>query len=705
MATRIEDISSSLDLNLDIDALLRHLPVGAVVAEAPGGRFLSVNEHARQLFGGDMPEPSCIDEYDALFTGYRPDGRQYACDEWPIIRSLHGEVVAEEEIEFRLASGERRIMMVSAAPVRDETGDVVRGVALFFDVTDARLEERRREFLMALGEELRLVDDPDVIMETAVVTTGEYLGVTSASYAAVDDDFEHALVRAEYRNGRVAPPGTYPLEDFGATIVERVRQGRAVAIEDISTDPAGGAEVFEGWNIRSLVAAPLVRRGRLVAIFAVMHSAPRRWTRSDVALVQQVAEWTWQWSDMARVQSELRQSREWLSLSLRAGSAAIWEWDLRTGEIHWSEEQESLMGLAGGRRSLTFSRWLGLVHPDDRDAARQTARRIATMREGEIEFEHRLSRGPEPRWLTMRGRVIADARGLPQRVVGVAMDSTQQKLEALERDALLQQAREASEAKSHFISVISHEFRTPLTAIIGYTDLLTLGVAGSMTPTQERQLDRIRASAWHLAQMVDEILVFSRIEAGREDVALDLTDVLFVAREARALVAPAAASKGLGMVCELPDRAELLIRTDAGKLRQVLLNLLGNAVKFTEKGGITLRVLPESDRVVVEVQDTGVGIAPEHRDRVFERFWQANRDGARAISGAGLGLTVSRQLVEMLGGGMTVESAPGTGSTFRFHLPLPAAAGAEAPAGDDALAGEQAAAGEATQPGADVRTG
>jgi signal transduction histidine kinase len=670
MATRIEE-PTSLTSNTDLDALLRHLPVAAVIAEAPTGRFVHINAQALELWGGEMPEPADLEDYGRLFTGFRHNGRQYAYDEFPLVRALHGDVVADEEIEFRFASGERRIVRVSAAPVRDPSGDIVRAVALFFEVTEARLEERRREFLMELSEELRLVDDPVAIMETAVVATGEYLGITSVSYADVDERVQFALVQAEYRNGRVAPTGKYLLEDFGSALVERVRQGSAVAIEDIAADVTTSTEVFEGWNIRSLIAAPIVRRGRLVAILTVMHSAPRRWSRSDVALVQQVAEWTWQWAGTARVQSELRQSREWLSVALRAGSTAIWEWDLRSGEIHWSEEQENVVGLRGGSRSLTFSRWLA-VHPDDRDAARAAARRIAAMREGEIEFEHRVAGHAEPRWVTMRGRVIADARGLAQRVVGVAVDSTQSRLEMLEREALLLQAREASEAKSHFIGVISHEFRTPLTAIIGYTDLLSTGVSGKLTPTQDRQLDRIRASAWHLTQLVDEILTFSRIEAGRETVTVEDADLLLIVREARSLVAPAAASKGLGLVCEMPEAGAVPVRTDPGKLRQVLLNLLGNAVKFTERGGVTLRVIPEPGRVVIEVQDTGVGIADEHRDRVFERFWQATGDGRRAVSGAGLGLTVSRHLIELLGGSISVESTPGQGSTFRFHLPLEA---------------------------------
>jgi signal transduction histidine kinase len=145
-------------------------------------------------------------------------------------------------------------------------------------------------------------------------------------------------------------------------------------------------------------------------------------------------------------------------------------------------------------------------------------------------------------------------------------------------------------------------------------------------------------------------------------------DAAALAREATALVGPAAAAKGLGITCELEDGSIDLV-TDSGKLRQVLLNLMGNAVKFTEKGGATMAVRRTRDGVEFVVQDTGVGIAPEHLDRVFERYWQVQRREGRGVTGAGLGLTVSRHLVGLLGGQLSVESELGKGSTFRFTLP------------------------------------
>ncbi|HEX2168589.1 MAG TPA: ATP-binding protein [Longimicrobiales bacterium] len=674
MATRIRDIALPLTDPAAIDAIVSQLPVGVIVAEAPGGRVVTVNARAEQLWRGEVPRAASIEEYGLVYTGYRPSGGQYSSDEWPLARAIqHGEVVADEEIEMLFESGERRIMLVSATPIFDIEGRVARAVTLFHDVTEQRQEERRREFLMELSDELRLLDEAIPIMETAAVATGEHLGVSSTSFADVDPDGRHAIVHAEYRNGRIVSTGKYYLEDFGPQLVERLRRGESVSVEDIASARDATPDIFEGWGIRSLLAVPAVRHGQLVGLFAVLHTAPRRWSRSDIALVGTVMERTWHAVESARVHAELRQSREWLTLALRAGSAATWEWDLRSGEIFWSEDEGRLLGLDTPRRSLTFGRWLALVHTDDRREAKKAAQHIATMREGDVEFEYRVAGSAEPRWINMRGRVIADVRGLPYRVVGVAVDTTDRKRTELEREDLLREAREASDAKSHFISVISHEFRTPLTAIIGYTDLLSTGVSGPLQPTQTRQLDRIRTSAWHLTQLVDEILTYSRLEAGRESLHFEAADVVTLARDAVSLVSPGAAAKGLGLACELPDNA-IPVRTDAGKLRQVLLNLLGNAVKFTEKGGITLRVRPVESSVEFTVADTGVGIGPDNLERIFDRFWQADHGAVQNTSGAGLGLTVSRRLVELIGGRLVVESVAGEGSTFSFRIP---AAGVE----------------------------
>ena len=253
--------------------------------------------------------------------------------------------------------------------------------------------------------------------------------------------------------------------------------------------------------------------------------------------------------------------------------------------------------------------------------------------------------------------------------IGAHIKMAQLRRTAAERERVLRQAAEdANRVKATFLATMSHELRTPLNAIIGYTDLLDAEVAGSLTEGQKSQLERIQLASRHLLQMIEEILTFSRIEAGREEVHLEMVDLTALAAETCRLVEPLAAQKSLAFHYEGPDD-RLVARTDAGKLRQILLNLLSNAIKFTDRGAVTLRVIDAGREIAFEIRDTGVGIAPEQLDRIFEPFRQADSTGPRRHGGTGLGLTVSRELAHLLGGDISVVSRPEHGSSFTLRIP------------------------------------
>ncbi len=224
-------------------------------------------------------------------------------------------------------------------------------------------------------------------------------------------------------------------------------------------------------------------------------------------------------------------------------------------------------------------------------------------------------------------------------------------------------------AKTRFLSVISHELRTPLTAIVGYTDLLVSGVWGPLEPRQREQVARIHAATWHVVSIIDEILVFARTEEGRERVHREETDVVRVAREATDMLRLQAEAKRLTLRNRGPA-TPLLVLTDPGKLRQILVNLVGNAVKFTDAGEVTLEVVPAPAEVTFRVSDTGPGIPAERLEDIFQPFTQIDMSHTRTRGGTGLGLTVSRRLARLLGGDVSVTSEVGKGSTFTVRLPM-----------------------------------
>jgi len=235
------------------------------------------------------------------------------------------------------------------------------------------------------------------------------------------------------------------------------------------------------------------------------------------------------------------------------------------------------------------------------------------------------------------------------------------------RDAV-QRAEGASQAKSEFLASMSHELRTPLAAVIGYMDLLEGGMVGPVAPQQQVFLGRVKAAATHLMSIIEEILTFARVDAGKEEAYWEELDAVALARGVEELLEPQALNKGLALELALPPGA-VRMTTDGTKLRQILINLVGNALKFTDTGRVRLEVDATESEMRFCVQDTGPGISPADMTRVFDPFTQVDQSLKRRKGGTGLGLPVSRRLAELLGGALTVESTVGEGTAFTLRLP------------------------------------
>ena len=344
-----------------------------------------------------------------------------------------------------------------------------------------------------------------------------------------------------------------------------------------------------------------------------------------------------------------------------------------------TEWNEWLERATGKSRADVLGRPLGEVEPTLRPAAvaafdRAIQGSVVVMSQALHEY---LLEAPAPSGFERLGRMRQSVRILPLR------DMTSQSLgatafiedvtERVAREADLRAAVEAAqrtdEAKSQFFTSMSHELRTPIGAIAGYADLLASGMFGSVTETQSERLTRIKTVASHLQHIVDDVLSFARIGAGREEAELTDGDAIALAREALIAVEPLGVKKGLAVRSRLPaDR--IPIRTDQVKVRQILINLLGNAIKFTERGSIELEVsLVDEGRIVAfSVLDTGPGISQANLAGIFDPFTRVpNRD--RPKPGTGLGLAVSRGLARLLGGDISVTSEVGVGSRFTARIP------------------------------------
>jgi signal transduction histidine kinase/DNA-binding response OmpR family regulator len=281
------------------------------------------------------------------------------------------------------------------------------------------------------------------------------------------------------------------------------------------------------------------------------------------------------------------------------------------------------------------------------------------------------------RWIAWREVTVRDEGG--SEIQSVGRDMTDRVLAGRALAEARDQAEAANRAKSRFLAMVSHEIRTPLNGILGMADLL-----GDTTVTQEQAsyLKAVKTSGETLLSLIAEILDFSKIEAGRLDLAARPFALAAFVEEAVELLGPRAQAKGLEICCYVDERLPARVIGDAARLRQVLFNLAGNAIKFTERGGVSIIVEPgeQAEAIAISVRDTGIGISPDDQARIFLEFEQADGSSTRKFGGTGLGLAISKRIVESMGGSIAVDSAPGEGAEFRMILTLPRAGDAEEPA-------------------------
>ena len=320
-----------------------------------------------------------------------------------------------------------------------------------------------------------------------------------------------------------------------------------------------------------------------------------------------------------------------------------------------------------------------LVHPDDRAAVRALMEGLVPD-DGTVLHIHRVLR-PDGSTVWIEGAFLATAgAGDPTMVLALRdVSERQQRAEDLAAakdvaERARRSAEQASEAKSDFLAAMSHEIRTPLNSIIGFTDLML--EAGGLPGAAREQAELIRASGAALLTVVNDVLDFSKAEAG----AIELEALPFapvdLAQHCAAILRGYAGAKALDIAVEIDPRVPAALVGDEGRLRQVLLNLLNNAVKFTPSGTVTLRLsrlegVPGRETIRFEVADTGIGIPDMHQNRLFERFSQVDSSVARRFGGSGLGLAICKKLVDLMGGSIGVTSRQGTGSTFWFTVALP----------------------------------
>ena len=390
----------------------------------------------------------------------------------------------------------------------------------------------------------------------------------------------------------------------------------------------------------------------------------------------------------------LRQSEERFRFVAQATNDVVWDWNLLTDEVRWNASLQTVFGYSVEDVRSDIAWWMERIHPDDREHARASFQEAidggGSFWSSEYRYQRRDGSYAD---ILDRGYVIHDDTGKPVRMIGAMMDITDRRRNEEELRQARDVAEAANRAKSEFLANMSHEIRTPMNGVIGMTGLL-LGTP--LTSEQREYVEAIRSSGDALLTIINDILDFSKIEAGRLELESQPFDLRECIEESLDLLAARAAEKGLELAYLVEEDVPALLAGDVTRVRQVLVNLIGNGIKFTQHGEVVVTAracLIDHDlyQIHCAVRDTGIGIPPDRMDRLFQSFSQVDASTTRKYGGTGLGLAICKRLVEMMGGQIGVESAPGAGSTFYFtFVAAPASNIRRArPFGDKLLAGKR----------------
>jgi signal transduction histidine kinase len=418
-------------------------------------------------------------------------------------------------------------------------------------------------------------------------------------------------------------------------------------------------------DFQFFAAAPIILpKGNRVGVLAILDDLPRAYDADMAERLADHAAFVADECQRGRAVRALARSRQRLTLATEIANINVWEMDYRNRELS-SDGVRPVSGAETTYEQLNADIWKG-VHPVDRERAQ-------AMWDQHVEdgtpyrLVHRMMQRNGPHyWVDSAIEAIKDEQGRIVRTVGVMRNIDAEKRSEMALAKARDDAEAANRAKSLFLATMSHEIRTPLNGVLGMAQAMAMD---DLTPVQRERLGVVHASGEALLAILNDVLDLAKIEAGKleiEDIEFDLEEI---ARGAHQAFTAQANAKGLSFGLDI-DGAQGLYRGDPTRLRQILYNLVSNALKFTDRGEIQVTARWQDERLVVSVADTGVGIPEDRLQALFGRFDQADASTTRRFGGTGLGLASCRELAEMMGGSIDVESTLGFGSTFKVSLPL-----------------------------------
>ena len=591
--------------------------------------------------------------YPTMFEVYSDSGEFLPPDQWGLPRALRGDTEINVDcVVKRCDTGEKWDACYSFAPIRSDDDSIIGAIVTARDITARKrseaaarvakqeLEDSNR--LLALGERLATIGTWhfDAINQQIEWSEGMY----RLQGMPVSNGRLHVLTGVRIWHPEDRPRHREAIEAALASGVGFSFDGRVIWSD---------GSVHE---VSEFAQCQFDQHGAVTGLFGVVQ---------DTTEIKDAQRW-------------LLDANNRLIAATQAGRVGIWEISCTDGAISTDGVTRQICGLPGLTAEPEAATWWRLVHPQDLPHFEQAVQRCIAGEHLEAEFRIIWPNGTV-RYIESRAGLISDARGRPLNVLGTLWDVTETHALNAQLKAEKHRAEQANLAKSNFLAMMSHEIRTPMNGIIGMNQLLR---DSELTPRQRFYADTIHDSSGALLRIMDSILDLSKLEAGKLTLEIANFDLHELIDQSIAAFSPAAEAKGLALAAQVALPRPTLFQGDSAILRQVLLNLVANAIKFTESGEVAIvataaEPIGDDTRLRVEVRDTGIGIAETARAKLFNPFEQADNTITRRFGGTGLGLSISKRLVELMGGSIGVEANISAGSVFWFELLLPRATAIE----------------------------
>jgi PAS domain S-box-containing protein len=517
---------------------------------------------------------------------------------------------------------------------------------------------------LSLTRALSRAASPDDIYTAGLDALSQSLGVSRASVLLFDPDgvMRFKAWRGLSHTYRNAVEGHTPWQPD-------TPDPQTIVVSDVRTDSSldDYRATFLDEGIAALAFIPLVNMGRVIGNIVLCYDGARILADDERQLAEVIAAEVAFALARTRAEERSQDNEARLRFALDAAAMGTWELDLRTRLVTWSGNLERIHGYESGAFDNTLDGYERIIHPDDRERVRRSIRwAIEEQKTYDIEYRVVGSDG-EVRWVESKGHVDYED-GSAVRLIGLCMAVTRRKEAEFAR---LATAEEANQLKDEFLATLSHELRTPLNAILGWIGVLEQ--EDTSTGRVRHALEIVKRNARLQAQLIEDILDVSRIITGKLQIDRQPLNAGALIDSALNNALPAAALKHIEVTRDIPETLPPIVG-DSKRLQQVLGNVISNAIKFTpDRGGVHVRSEVSGDMLTIEIQDSGIGIAPTLLPHIFDRFRQGDSRSTRRHGGLGLGLAIARHLAELHGGDIQAHSdGTGRGTTFRIALPVKA---------------------------------